>query len=328
MSFSDLLSDIRGDVESSVDLTHVVSVEDQTLQLPTSEFKLTVDQFDKSVIEKFNNLYQALTLKNSIQNLNKVDRQIAQEVFTMLPEVTKVEQAKVTSFPSVMNKEVVDRALQTVVDVVPEESAQLLKETVTDIKENQERINEVHECLVRSLDILKTQWDRHNNKPPIVIDGDRTIDLFNSPFADVCTINDGNLDYEKYAGTLVSKFEAIVKNESLKRYVEHTLPKTERSEQDGVSLSSVYSFSLRELTQRLMMVAETAKSHADIFDKYILAVNAYEQTDGRINQEVSDLVNQTPEVIHTLQWYKLLYESCVDKEGFLGLVLELLEFLD
>lgn len=38
----------------------------------------------------------------------RVDRGIALEVFTMLPEVGKVEQAKLTSAPSIINKEIMD----------------------------------------------------------------------------------------------------------------------------------------------------------------------------------------------------------------------------
>lgn len=58
--------------------------------------------------EKFNNLYELYVIQKEIKNSKVVDYRYAQEVFTMLPLMMQKEKAKVTTTPSVMNKELID----------------------------------------------------------------------------------------------------------------------------------------------------------------------------------------------------------------------------
>ena len=58
--------------------------------------------------EKFNNLYELYVIQKEIKNSKVVDYRYAQEVFTMLPLLMQKEKAKVTTTPSVMNKELIN----------------------------------------------------------------------------------------------------------------------------------------------------------------------------------------------------------------------------
>ena len=58
--------------------------------------------------EKFNNLYELYVIQKEIKNSKVIDYRYAQEVFTMLPLLMQKEKAKVTTTPSVMNKELIN----------------------------------------------------------------------------------------------------------------------------------------------------------------------------------------------------------------------------
>lgn len=331
MSLSDALNDIQGDV---LPITENIATEDVKIaSVKQSNFKVCVECFDRKVIDKFNTLYNVLLLKKSVQNLNKVDRQIAQEVFTMIPDLNPVEKAKVTNYPSTLNKDVINNAVSDIKDIIPEESFRLLEDIHKQINVNIPHIKNVVESINANHGFLEDQHSRLTKTPPIVIKGQgESVNLYTSKIADVFTINDTELDYPKYANQLVSRFERLTNNKSLNALLHYLTASTteEDTEERTVSdVNKVYGKTLEELVTLILNTQQlVASSSASLFEKNE-AIDTFIHQETRVVNEVSsELINNVEELITTLKYFQMLYEAFVDEGSFIDELKELLAFID
>ncbi len=155
---------------------------------------------NNEIKKKFNNLYELYVIKKEIENSKVVDYRFAQEVFTMLPLLPQKEKAKVTTTPSVMNKELIDSIV----------SKELENADLSDIKEKVdyylELINEYEVELSQSYQALLIHvknylilFERHKRLNTHLnikkeIDGQihyESISLLNSPLKDLIEANTG-----------------------------------------------------------------------------------------------------------------------------------------
>ena len=131
MSVSDILDEIKEDVVPGDDL----SLENITVIVkPKPDIKVTTSVINRATVEKFNTLYNKLVKRQLVEKLDKLEVRVAHEVFTMLPDVSKTEYAKLTSAPSTINKNIVQKALSDVSDKAPEDTITMLKEFSSEIE--------------------------------------------------------------------------------------------------------------------------------------------------------------------------------------------------
>ena len=206
MSLNQILDDIKGDVGDQ----HV-STENITLIPPKeSTFKVPALNLNKGVLDKFNTLYQTLTTKDAVYKLSKVDFKIAQEVFTMLPDVAKTEAAKITSYPSVMNKDILEDVLDKVSDTMPDEILAIFRDLSVQIKDNADNIMTVVNGVTIYGKICEQAIERFTTNRPIVIVDKESRDLFQEDMYRCSWIDDTQLDYDKYVNKLSTMFSDTV----------------------------------------------------------------------------------------------------------------------
>lgn len=320
MSLNQILDDIQGDVNN----VHVSAENAVVKQQKESTFKVPASSLNKNVLDKFNTLYQALTAKNTIYPLNKVDYKIAQEVFTMLPEVDKVEQAKITSFPSTINKNILDNVLQNVSDTMPDEILAAFREISEQIKDNADRIVGVVDGVEVYGNVCKDAIDRFTNRRPIVIVDKESRDLFQEDLFRCAWIDDTQLDYAKYANKLSTMFRNLVEDPTLTTYL------TYRSNpEEGVAVSRYPEINLHGLCEKIAHLKDVLQSERDSLQNYLGSL------DMALNEEVKAvtanstyLVNNANGVIDSLNFFKMLHDILDMDDQFFEKTKQLLEFLD
>lgn len=320
MSLNQILDDIQGDVNNVQVSTENAAVKEQK----ESTFKVPASSLNKDVMNKFNTLYQALTAKNTIYPLNKVDYKIAQEVFTMLPDVSKVEQAKVTSYPSTINKNILDNVLQNVSDTMPDEILTVFREISQQIKDNADNIVNVVDGVEVYGNLCKDAIDRFTNRRPIVIVDKESRDLFQEDLFRCAWIDDTQLDYDKYANKLSTMFRTLVEDPTLTTYL------TYRSNpEEGAAVSRYPEISLHQLCEKIAHLKDVLQSERSHLQNYLGSL------DMALNEEVKAvtanstyLVNNANGVIDSLNFFKMLHDILTMDDQFFEKTKNLIEFLD
>lgn len=318
------LSQILGDIQDGVGNVQVSAENKVLTQQKESTFNVPSSNLNKSVLEKFNTLVSTLTVKNTIYPLNKVDLKIAQEVFTMLPDDHKVEQAKLTSFPSTMNKNILEGVLNNVADKMPDEILAVFRDIAEQIRNNADAITNVVEGVKVYGEFCKGAIDRFLNSRPLVIADRQSVDLFQEDLYRCSYINDAELDYAKYSGVLSEMFRKLAEDPTLSTYL------TYRSNpEEGAAISRYPEISLYGLCDKivhLMDVLESERNHL---------VNYVGSLDTALNDEVkavtansSYLVNNANGVIDSLNFFKMLHDILEQDDQFFEKTKKLLEFLD
>lgn len=320
MSLSQILDDIHGDVNNvHVSTEHVV-----VTQQKESTFKVPSTNLNKGVLDKFNLLYNALTAKNTIYPLNKVDLKIAQEVFTMLPNVSKSDQAKVTSFPSTINKDILEGMLKNVSDTMPDEILTVFKDILEQIRHNADAITAVVDGVKVYGEICKVESQRLSANRPLVIVDRESRDLFQEDLYRCSYIDDTQLDYPKYSGALSEMFRKLAEDPTLGTFL------TYRSNpEEGAAISRYPEISLFGLCEKIIHLMDVLASNYSHLESFAGSL------DMAINDEVKAitanstyLVNNANGVVETLEFFKMLHDILEQDDHFFEKTKKLLEFLD
>lgn len=318
MSLGEVLEDLQSDIENiSVENISVISKNE-------AKFKLNTQLLDKKVIEKFNTLYYKLTLKETVKGMNKIDLKIAQEVFTMLPEMDNVEKAKVTSYPSSVNKSVIDKALSDIENTVPQDAVDTVQNLVTEIQLNSECLTEIKETINRVSDVLEREDSRLvKTKPIIIVDG-VTKNLYSDKIREFSYIDDSKLDYSKYDGALSNKYHTLVNDKTLKTYMDYNKPQVS---EDSVSLNG--DFSLSELVQGLIHLKQIINTTIEDLLRYLnTALSFLSNNDKTFNEGSCYVVNELENKIETLKYLQMLHGVIETENNFLEQVETLVKFID
>jgi len=318
MSLTEALEDIQDNVEN-ISVEHIsVSVNKET------KFKLNTQLFDKKVIEKFNTLYNKLTIKETINGMNKVDLKIAQEVFTMLPEMDNVKRAKITSYPSSVNKSVIEKALSDVENTIPQDAIDTVQNLVTEIQLNSECLTEIKETINRVSYMLEQEDSRLvKTKPIIIVDG-VSKNLYTDKMWEFSYIDDSKLDYSKYDGTLSNKYHTLVNDKTLKTYMDYNKPQVN---EDTVSLNG--DFSLSELVQGLIHLKQLTNTSIEDLLRYLnTALSFLSNNDKTFTEGSCYVVNELENKIETLKYLQMLHGIIETENNFLEQTETLVQFID
>ena len=216
MSIHDILNDINdGVIDLSQDQTNLeTSLEGAKEITPVvGNLKINLAKLDTGLIDKFNNLYRVCVLRKALSKVSKVDRSIAIEAMATLPNHNPINEAKLTSTPSAINKKILDEIVFTGKDEMPSDLHTYLIETYTLF--NDRFIDEIRTLLnfiVEYNDNLRTKIN-DKYKTAIVMSGNVSYNLLATDFIDIHNLDDTQLQYTKYSGELRKRINSIVGNE-------------------------------------------------------------------------------------------------------------------
>jgi len=302
------------------DILHEISNEDVEVKSAPRVSVYKTPQLDKSALHKFNTLYNLAIMKSSVASMKKVDLKLATEIFTMLPELNQSESAKLSSTPSVMNKEILEHILSSVSNNIPTQLVDTVKQVSSEIKELNADIVVVLGQLNNYVNIYTAQLLRLQSVKPIIIVDKNSINILNDELYSVCCIDDTKLDYKKYENNLSKKILAVVNNPELTNllFIAQTNSK-----------SNVREYSLYELTNTLIHYIHNTNSRSADLIKFTQEVdNNFTVENTLVNPETTVIINSLPNIIESLNNFKFVNAILNNNEvNFFDSLHELLEFL-
>ncbi len=324
MSLNQILNELQEGVENTA-IENLAVLEKPVLQeqdLAASYFKIEASTLDKSIVKKINNLYDLGIIKSTIGNTSKVDYNVAQEVFTMLPETSVADRAKVTAAPSIINKEILDNVLKTQTGEYSMISYQLkvdIDKIIEDISNNLVHILEVQQYINSFLESVKNDAIRLEKNPPIVIANTNSYNLFTFPIYEVYNKVYGyELHYAKYQSGLLNQYSDIASDDTFKKFIPTVTTKY-----------TIETISLSDFIILVQNVADAIKNKISELenrvDKY-KAIKAH--IDKEITQELVSTVNSTEFIYQDLLYFKCLHDIKNTDNNVFDKVLALTKFLD
>lgn len=291
--------------------------------------QFSVQRFSKETLEKVNNMFNLLVLKNNIASMPRVDRGIAMEVFTMLPEVGKVEQAKLTSAPSVINKELMDKVFNANIE---HKLSLDISDKLYDLKDLIEKHLPMVEVLVNYFQaftsMVSDKAEVFKNVPPTVVEykafvsqeqnqENRLVDLYTEKMDVILHMDDSKLEYEKYNGVLIDMFSAIYYSETLNDLY------------NTVSyLPAKNEISLAGLVQYGKTAIENLNRYKEDLERYYSGLTAVQRQETELNAETIEFINGYDDMAFKLEVIGRLKAIIETKDNCFDKTAELISFLD
>jgi len=320
MSLTQILSELQSDVNNINITSESVLVNNQE----ESKFKIALIPLDQKVLERINTLHNLITIKKTICHLDKVDSKIAQEVFTMLPDLNLVNQAKITTYPSTINKSVLDNVLNSVTETKPTELTTSLTDISNQIRDNQDQINKVLEWITFYAEICELQSKRLSENKPIIIFNRQSRNLFQEDLANCIYFKDTELDYKKYEGKLNNMFKDLYYDPTFKTFINSIIFAKEESED-----TSIPPITLADLCEKIVNLKNRIISDKDFLDNYNEKLIAELNNNSNVITDNSIyLANNFNSVVKIINTYKMLFDILDSKDNFFEKLKRLLEFLD
>lgn len=315
MSLSSILDELQDGVQP-------IATEFVTLSVPKgSPVQPNTQQFDRKVLDKFNVLYNKLVMKQTVGAMVKLDRKIAQEVFTMLPELDPIEQGKLTSFPSVVNRDVTLKALDGVSDELPEDVLGMLKDVAAQAQSQAADLAEVLRVITDSAGALQEQVQRLSARRPLVIVNKTSRDLLSDPLGDLSYMDDTALDYPKYAGVLCQRLRDLASDPSLIDFLQFYEPSKQ--------IYSAMDLSLQAIVDKVLGVHTTLASTVSDFEASLAALKALVDGSGAVvDERASEVIAGVGRLLDTMNYFAMLHTLVHTENNFLVKLQELLVFLD
>lgn len=327
MSLSDALNEIKEDAQNIE--VELATENIQTVVNNDSKFKFNLDMFDKKVIDKFNNLYQKLSLKESVKCLNKIDYKIAQEVFTMIDDVSKAEQAKLTTYPSILNKEVLDRVLSDVVDEVPDDVVGIITKFITEIEDNLTCIDEVRKTIsIYSNKFTDLDKKLVSNKPIVIYDKN-SYNLYTDKLLDLLHIDDTKIDYDKFSGILIEKYDSLSNDSTLEKFFNYYELENKEVDEGSVTLKTSYTLSLSDIVNGVIGLNYILDGDVESLLEYIDSARSFIGMDIKhFDITATDLISNLDKNINVVKRLQMLHSIVETKNNFIEKVDEILTLID
>jgi hypothetical protein len=330
MSLGDVLNDLKSDVTNIDTSDTTVALENIafTDEKKDSRFP-SVQRLSKETVNKLNNMFNLIVLKQNIKGMQRVDRNVALEVFTMLPEVGNVEQAKLTSVPSVMNKEIMERVFNSNIE------HKMSLDVVNKIYELEQLI----ENHIPMIDTLANYFETFNstvsakvetfkNNPPMIVEykayvsqdetnATRNVDVFTERLDVLLRIDDSKIEYPKYEGVLINKLSDIYHGDTL-----------------GLLYGTiVYVPALTELSLAGVVnigkgMIDTLTNYKSSLNNYLSGINTVRRQESELNAETIDFVNGYEDMALKLETIGKLISIIETPNNCFDVTAELLEFID
>ena len=320
MSVSDILDEIKEDVVPGDDL----SLENITVIVkPKPDIKVTTSVINRTTVEKFNTLYNKLVKRQLVEKLDKLEVRVAHEVFTMLPDVSKTEYAKLTSAPSTINKNIVQKALSDVSDKTPEDAITMLKEFSLEIETSLAHVDEVANGLAAYAGLFYTRDKDLTQKPAIIIENRTDKNLYTEQIGDLAYVADTTLDYPKYSGVLAKKYEQLMKDDTLGVFLSFFSQEHKQHNNYGKSLENLVRAVLDvEAFFRFDALRNKLFAYHGELTRYLNSGEAPQIEPGY------NIVNDAEQHVQSLAMVNMLHGILHVENNFLEKMKDLLEFID
>lgn len=331
MSLGDILDDLHKDTTNiDTDQKPDVALENIVItDVKKDGNQFNIQRFSKETVERMNNMFNLITLKQNVDQMPRVERSIAVEVFTMLPDVGKVEQAKLTTAPSVINKEIMERVFKTNIE------HKMSLDVVDKLYDLEALINQhlpYTEALINFFNtfnsLVEVKAEVFKNAPPLVLEfkawvsegeenGTRNIDLFTEKFEVINRLDDTKLEYPKYAEKLSRMYSDIYYGETLNSLYACTLYVPALSELSLAGIVQVGKSAVNYISQ--------IKSD---LERYVTNLSTVRRQDVELTSDTIDFVNGYDELATKLETIGRLKSVIETKDNCFDKTAELIEFLD
>lgn len=335
MSLGKILDDIEGGIKDvslidkdisteNIDNT-ILKTEDNSIENETNVDAINIEKISTEELNNINNTFNLITLKSNIDKLTHLDRNTALEVFTMLPNVNEVDKSKLTSVPSIINKEIIYRVFNTNVD--HKVSIDII-EKISDIKQTISKKIPVIDELVNFFETFNNEFNKKTAKfektNPVVMEYTKNINnkvasvnLFTDSFNDIIKINDCCVLYEKYANKLTSLFADIYHCETLGLL-----------DKQAVYISDLNKLSLldfKEISEKCIGSLGRIKTS---LEQYLGNLSAIDSSKVIINNSTITILNGTNDIVDKLETITVLHSIVSVKNNCFDAALELIDFID
>lgn len=323
MSLSSILDDIEQDAEK---VAPEVATEAITVSIPeTSKTKIDTTQIDQQVVKKFSVLYNQLVMKQTVQNVIKLDRKIAQEVFTMIPESSPVEQAKITAYPSAMNKDVVLKALDGISDKIPDSVMSLLQDTLQEAENNKDKITSVVTTVTEFFQRFKTLAQKFEKPCGLVIYMKNTYNLYTDPYNKLSIFDDRHLDYPKYEDVLGKKIYSTFQHPTVVKWLQAQNPGVD----EFVAMGQAVELSVASLIDNVGLVTQSLIKNQETFTQLHFELKGFlDSKETLVNEKSNEVVCNLERMIFIMNQMNSIHDILAVPGNFLENLEELLIFID
>ena len=331
MSLGAILDDIKDDV------TNIETPEDgaiATENVVITDAKkngqqFSVQRFSKETLEKVNTMFNLLTLKNNISGMPRVDRGIALEMFTMIPNAGKIEQAKLTSSPSIINKEIMDKVFNANIE---HKLSLDVSDKLYDLKGLIENHLPMVENIVNYLnafnETVAAKAEVFKNAPPTVVEykayeaeknkpDTRMVDLYKEKIDVILRMDDTKMEYEKYNGKLLALFDAMFYDQTLTDLYNTAVYLPVKTE---LTLDSIVNVGKTTI--------ENINRYKEDLERYVSGLNAIQRQETELNAETIEFINGYEEMAMKLETIGRLKAIIETKDNVFERTATLIEFID
>lgn len=330
MSLGELLDDLNKDV-TNIDTTDTsIAMENIVItEAKKDGHQFNIQRFSKETLDRVNTMFNLIVLKQNVAGMPRVDRNVALEVFTMLPDVGKVEQAKLTAVPSIINKEIMERVFNSNIEhKVSLDVVDKLYELETLIQNHLPMIDNLINYFESFKSTIEAKAEMLKVAPPLIIEykaftnagednATRNIDLYTEKFEVINRLDDTKLEYPKYSGLLVNKYCDIYYSDTLKLLYETM-----------VYLPVLSELTLSSFAQLGRSVVETLNRYKEDLSRYLSGLSSVRKQEAELNSETIDFINGYEDMALKLETIGKLKAIIETKDNCFEQAAELVLFID
>jgi len=319
MELNTILSDLTDDL-TDINNKNITTENIQIENVKRNGFDLTINKLPKETIDKMNSMFNMLILKQNIDTIEKVDYALATEVFTMIPDDEAIlNKAKLTSNPSIINKELVNKIFNTKLDNNLRHNWDILEkinELKDNIDKNIDKIDLITNNITSFLELSQTKNDELNNIECLLLfeknneNGEAdyiSINVYKEKIKYLIELLDTEYDLkDEFKINLRDKLINLYTNNTLNNLISNLFTNYVISE---ISLSDIYF-----VTKTLI---DTISNKKNILLNYNFELEKFNFNEMEINNKTMDIINGSNDIIETLTYLETLYDIITVEENYL-----------
>lgn len=212
MDLNDVLNDIQGDLapaDNQLNLPDSETSPEQTIQevnVPSTSQDNSPHAADFEALE---NLKTCLVYRGALESMELVPKTLAQEIFTMLPDLSDpLLAAKLTNAASAHNKSLLLSRLDSY-QPSPESLMPMFTQIYTTLCDVVTKLAEVKPVVTQVVQELETQVAR-TRATAVIVFCRKSYHLYDTPLSTLLTINDALIDFPPYEGRLTKTIEEFI----------------------------------------------------------------------------------------------------------------------
>lgn len=207
MELQDILDEIQEGLPPAADAPLNLPVED----VAPEDVNLTENEHGFSAVQlgALEHYKTCLVYRKALQAREVLDKPLALEIFTMLPNLGgHLGASKLTNAPSAHNKTLLTQQLNTY-QPPPESILPLFGQLIETVGKTQQTCQDLLPVALATLQTITAEFDRVKDQA-IVVFCRKQIDLMTTPLESLLRIDDRLIDFPPYAGELIERLMKVV----------------------------------------------------------------------------------------------------------------------